>query len=371
MKTIIYHFALTVVSRKTGANVCRKAAYNAGCRITDHSTGIAHNPRKKGGVVNTTLIAPKGHSQSLDREEVWNEIERMERRKKSRLAREFQITLPYGLSDADNWAILTEFAQFLADRFKTVIDVALHRHSRKGGDKRNIHGHVLMPTRRHDGEKFTTKIRRLDNYYHSPRIVFALRKKMAELTNRTLEKSGLEERVDHRSFETRGLKKKAQKRLSLRQYAMKQRLEADYCESEREYEDALKKYRQLLDRECMALSEKLTQAKFEMDTIIDLWKRGIAQPPPMSLVAARANGTLQLDAQTRAQFQDFISWHRSLPPEMRDPLSDEIDKVITVTLKMVDFLNRDRILAKLEKDAQQSLAPMEKQDDLQSPGGLS
>jgi len=272
-------------------------------KLPTSTRGASYKLRKKGGIVNTAIIAPSSRAKQFSRSEIWSEIEQVERRKDSRLAREFQVTLPCRLSDAENWGILINFGQFLATRFGTIADVAMHQHSRKDGDKRNIHGHVLMATRRHDGEKFTTKIRVLDNPRRFRHIIFALRKKFAEITNQALEKECLDERVDHRSFAARGLDKIPKRRLTLQLYAVQERLKKDCLASERELADALNSSVFKIPTDSKDMPESLnslmidcSQAYSELNDIVSFWEGLLREPLRLSQLTVKPDGALSLPA---------------------------------------------------------------------------
>lgn len=77
----IYHFHVTQVSRGKGQSAIAAAAYRAGERLQDHYYGEYADYTAKGGVVYTEIIAPDYVSESFrDKETLWNEVERVEKR---------------------------------------------------------------------------------------------------------------------------------------------------------------------------------------------------------------------------------------------------------------------------------------------------
>ncbi len=81
--------------------------------------------------------------QREQREQLWNTIEKVEKRKDSQLAREFVLSLPRQLDRAQqielvrNWCL----SEFVSKGF--VVDLAIHK-SKSG---QNPHAHVLVTTR--------------------------------------------------------------------------------------------------------------------------------------------------------------------------------------------------------------------------------
>jgi len=60
-----------------------------------------------------------------------------EKRKDARTAREYEIALPFELSEVQRGNLAQAFSKLLADRYGVAIDLAIHSPS-KEGDKRNL-----------------------------------------------------------------------------------------------------------------------------------------------------------------------------------------------------------------------------------------
>ena len=102
----IYHFSVKNISRAQGRSAVACAAYRSGEKLIDERQGKEQDYTKKTGVELTRIYAPIGtKAELLDRGQLWNAVEKTERRKDANLAREFEIALPQELNKAEreNW----------------------------------------------------------------------------------------------------------------------------------------------------------------------------------------------------------------------------------------------------------------------------
>lgn len=212
----IYHLSIKPVSRSAGRSATAAAAYRAGVRITDERTGEIHDYTRKGGVEFATIVAPLGVKGAYDREALWNAVELAEKRKDSRVAREFEIALPEELPADERRRVAVEFARELVDRYGIAADVAVHSPSRDG-DNRNHHAHILCTTRQVKrgqngelvlGEKISLELsekKRADlGLCPGAEEVTELRALWAQVANRALEHY-TDQRIDHRSLKDQGI----------------------------------------------------------------------------------------------------------------------------------------------------------------------
>src|SRR6201987_3036663 len=81
-----------------------------------------------------------------NRERLWNAAEHAEKRRNSRVAREYQVTLRAELDGVRRVALARAFAREIAERYKVAVDLAVHE-PRPDGDPRNVHAHLLTTTR--------------------------------------------------------------------------------------------------------------------------------------------------------------------------------------------------------------------------------
>jgi hypothetical protein len=217
----IYRFEAKIISRsggkstvsaaayRTGKCATSAAAYRAAAKLVDERTGESFDYTRKGGVLGAEIVTPENAPAWMqDRERLWNEVEKVEKRKDSQLARDFVISLPHELSAAQRETLTREFVreQFAARGY--VADIAWHAPDRKG-DERNYHAHVMVPLRRVEGNGFAAKKERAPEGQHPSQAwkeeLGRLREEWANTANRHLEAAGLDLRLDHRSLAERGI----------------------------------------------------------------------------------------------------------------------------------------------------------------------
>lgn len=201
-----YRFSAQVIGRSSGRSSVAAAAYRAGQDLTDERTGLTHDFTRRSGVVSAEIIAPDHAPEWVhDRAKLWNAIEAIEKRSNSQLARELQLSLPHELTDAQRRELLHDFIreQFVARGM--VADVAIHRPDRDSDD-RNHHAHVMLTMREITRDGFhAKKATDLARSWNATELVELWREAWAVHQNRQLERHGHESRVDHRSFDARGI----------------------------------------------------------------------------------------------------------------------------------------------------------------------
>ena len=215
----IYRLEIKAVTRGTGRTATSAAAYRAGERIRDERTGALYDHRKRTDVLHKEIFLPSkldgasGETQwARDRSKLWNTAEKAEQRSDSRVAREFQVSLPSELSAEQRVALARTFSRELADRYGVAVDLAIHA-PRPQGDPRNYHAHLLATTREvtPDGLGPKTGLDRNGGIRSelglpTSRQEFAnLRERWAELANVALREANVEARIDHRSLEAQGI----------------------------------------------------------------------------------------------------------------------------------------------------------------------
>ena len=157
--------------------------------------------RRRRGVVHAEILAPEDTPDWMrDREQLWNAVERVEKRKDAQLAREIELALPYELTAAQRLDLLRGFvgAEFVGRGM--IADLVVHLPDRQG-DPRNHHAHVLLTMRNLAGEGFGPKVRD----WNAVEQLEEWRERWAGAVNRALEQHGHAERVDHRSLAEQGI----------------------------------------------------------------------------------------------------------------------------------------------------------------------
>ena len=210
----IYHFSVKNISRAQGRSAVACAAYRSGEKLIDERQGKEQDYTKKTGVELTRIYAPIGtNAELLDRGQLWNAVEKTERRKDANLAREFEIALPQELNKAEREKLVDELCNKIVERHNVIVDAAIHApHTDSGSDERNYHAHIMFTGRQIDLETgdFAAKKNRDFNKENSSETVQKWREDFADMTNAHLMRAGhLFSSVDHRSYAAQGLDKEA------------------------------------------------------------------------------------------------------------------------------------------------------------------
>lgn len=211
----IYHFSLQIIGRSKGKSSVAAAAYRSGEKLIDNRTGLEHDYTRKSGIVYTEIMAPaESPSWINNREQLWNEVERAERRKDSQLAREINIALPKELNQETQIALAREFVQDTFVNNGMVADVCIH-----DLQEGNPHMHIMLTMRDITCDGFGKKNRE----WNDKEVLEGWREQWANHANRALSKEGFTERIDHRSFEEQGIEKIPQIHVGVHASAMEKK----------------------------------------------------------------------------------------------------------------------------------------------------
>jgi Ti-type conjugative transfer relaxase TraA len=160
------------LSRASGGNAIRSAAYNAREAITAERTGELFHFRHRDAPEHHEVLLPEGADARFAHSAVlWNAAEAAERRKDAQVAREIVLALPAdrGLSTEDRIELARSFAQehFVSKGLAVQLDVHVPHRDRgegdgawsegTGGDHTNWHAHLLITTRRIEGDQLAAK----------------------------------------------------------------------------------------------------------------------------------------------------------------------------------------------------------------------
>ena len=219
----LFHFHVTQISRAAGQSAIASAAYRAGEKLHSDYYGEDSDYTAKHGVLHSEILLPPHAPERLrDRETLWNEVEKAERRKDAQLAYSFDIALQNELSFGENLELAR---QFLQDNFIAagmIVDFAIHDPERNG--TQNPHFHVMAPIRplNPDGtwgakqrmvyrlDENGQRIQKPNGKYAvdavpttdwgRPETLDRWREAWADLVNQKLDEKGLDCRIDHRSY---------------------------------------------------------------------------------------------------------------------------------------------------------------------------
>ena len=233
----IFHFNIKAVQRSRGETATGAAAYRAGEAIRDERTGKLHNHSRRQDVRHKEIILPAqfdGASMewARDRVQLWNQAEAAEKRRDSRVAREYEGALPPELTPEQRLALARSFAHELANRYGVAVDLAIHDPKPGGrGASTNFHAHFLTTTREVTATGLGAKtgldmgaVPRAERGLapHSEEYS-AVRERWAIATNQALREANIDARVDHRSLAAQGIDRKPLVHVPMEFYALERR----------------------------------------------------------------------------------------------------------------------------------------------------
>lgn len=205
----IYHFSGQVISRGQGRSSIAAAAYRSAEKIYDERTELTHNfTKKEHDLLHKEILLPEGAPEKFkDRDTLWNEVERTEKRKDAQLCREFNVALPKKLTTEQNIKLIQEFTkQEFADR-GMIADICIHKGHNKGEDK--PHAHIMLTQREVTSDGFGQKNRD----WNSKELMLDWREAWAETANKHLFLNGHDIAIDHRTLEEQGINLEPQSKI--------------------------------------------------------------------------------------------------------------------------------------------------------------
>ncbi|MFQ9378404.1 MAG: MobQ family relaxase [Lacticaseibacillus paracasei] len=138
----IFHMSFSNISAGKGRSAIASAAYRSGEKLFDDQEG-RHYFYARSVMPESFILTPKNApAWASDREKLWNEVERKDRRSNSRYAKEFNVALPVELSEDEQKELLTKYVQENFVDEGMVADVAIHRDHQD-----NPHAHVMLTNR--------------------------------------------------------------------------------------------------------------------------------------------------------------------------------------------------------------------------------
>ena len=143
----LYHFSLNHVKRSDGHTAIAAAAYRSGEKLYDRYYGEVQDYTRKQGVVMSQIFLPDHAPKRLaDRETLWYEVEKNEKRKDAQLAYSFDFALQNELTMEENIEIAERFVKENFTSRGMICDLVIHDPPREEGEERNIHAHGLWKT---------------------------------------------------------------------------------------------------------------------------------------------------------------------------------------------------------------------------------
>ena len=138
----IFHMSFSNISAGKGRSAIASAAYRSGEKLFDDKEGRYYFYTRS-VMPESFILTPKNAPEwASNREQLWNEVEKKDRKSNSRYAKEFNVALPIELSAAEQKELLTKYVQENFVDQGMVADVAIHRDHQD-----NPHAHVMLTNR--------------------------------------------------------------------------------------------------------------------------------------------------------------------------------------------------------------------------------
>ena len=214
-KMAIFSMRMQVIGRSAGRSATAAAAYRSGEEVRDERTGKVHDYTGKSDIYGNEILLPEGAPEKLgDRVVLWNEVERVEKRKDAQLSREVMIALPTELTHEQKQHLTREYVQGEFVEQGMIADIGYHDF-----DSHNPHAHIMLTMRSVDEDGFGKKCRE----WNKRQALEQQRKAWEEYANRALERSGYDERIDHRTLKEQGVERAPQLHLGAQVLEMESR----------------------------------------------------------------------------------------------------------------------------------------------------
>ena len=222
----IFHMSFSNISAGKGRSAIASAAYRSGEKLFDDKEGRSYFYARSGMPASFILTPKNAPKWANDRQKLWNEVEKKDRKANSRYAKEFNVALPVELTNEEQKALITKFVQETFVDKGMVADVAIHR-----DHEENPHAHVMLTNRPFNpdgswglksktqyvldknGKQLLTKngnpkqrkIWLVD--WDKPGKVEEWRHAWAEEVNSLFQAKGMPERISEKSYEEQGIEK--------------------------------------------------------------------------------------------------------------------------------------------------------------------
>lgn len=249
-----FRLQANIISKKNQSAVA-SASYRSGEELySERDEELKSFKAREVAPVSFLLKPDHAPEWTLDREKLWNEVEKVEKAWNAQLAREVLIALPIELNDEQQHKLVRSFVQEEFVDAGMVADVSIHR------DKvHNPHAHVLLTirpfnedgswgnkkTRQYEfdqkgdilrdeeGEKVFQTVSSTD--WNDRETLVRWRLNYAQAINQSFKEHGIDQTVSALSFEEQGLDQIAEVRLDRNEYQFVKRMEEQGLEAKTFY----------------------------------------------------------------------------------------------------------------------------------------
>ncbi|KRO02561.1 nickase [Ligilactobacillus pobuzihii] len=138
----IFHMSFQNISAGKMRSAVASASYRSGDKLFSDKEGKTYSYARDVKPEAFILTPKNAPDWAKDRQKLWNEVEKKDRKANSRYAKEFNVALPVELSEQDQKDLLTKYVQENFVNPGMVADVAIHR-----DHPDNPHAHVMLTNR--------------------------------------------------------------------------------------------------------------------------------------------------------------------------------------------------------------------------------
>jgi hypothetical protein len=207
----IYHLSMKTIQRSAGRSAVASSAYRSGEKLNDPRQGLIFDYKKiSDRILDTKMFFPKD-TVVMSRQDFWGGVELHHKRGDAVTAREIEVALPHELKPEQIKPLLHRLAGGISDKYGVGVDVAVHRSDGKDG---NLHAHIMMSACSYTADGFGKKCNELDPIWCKRNgvqpFVDRVRPAWEKFVNEALEKSGFQNRIDHRSLDAQGIERSPQ-----------------------------------------------------------------------------------------------------------------------------------------------------------------
>ncbi|MBW2757702.1 MobQ family relaxase [Lactiplantibacillus plantarum] len=220
----IFHMSFQNISAGKMRSAVASASYRSGDKLFSDKEGNTYYYARDVKPEAFILTPKNAPDWAKDRQKLWNEVEKKDRKSNSRYAKEFNVALPVELSESEQKELLTKYVQENFVDQGMIADVAIHR-----DHPDNPHAHVMLTNRPFNpdgtwgiksrkeyildekGNKTYTK----SGYARNRKIwltdwdkkekITEWRHNWATAVNQVLEAKNLPDRISEKSYEEQGI----------------------------------------------------------------------------------------------------------------------------------------------------------------------
>ncbi|MCP1181213.1 MobA/MobL family protein [Bacillus sp. 1663tsa1] len=276
----LFYFNVRNINKSSQSAVA-SASYRSGEKLYSERDMEFKSYRGREVKPDSFILAPKHAPKwANNREELWNEVEKVERNWNSRLSRELLVALPVELTNEQQKEMLKEYVNGVLVNDGMVADISIHRDR-----EHNPHAHIMLTVRpfNEDGSWGNKRIKNENGkWIHSvnwndKETLLKWRESYAEKVNEWYKKLDIPEQISHESYEKQGLNKIPRLRLTREEYQFEERQKeiskkqgkeyqpsSHYAKINKEIEVANKKM-ELIEQKVVSLSDY--RQKFENEKL--------------------------------------------------------------------------------------------------------